>query len=112
MLDNINKRLRLPRPLEERDIVAERCGVRPLAVEVGENGQRDWMQLSRRHVIEVDDEARHVTIFGGKLTDCVNVGERVSAEARRLGIDLAWPDRIGTASRTPRCGTSSSTRPA
>jgi glycerol-3-phosphate dehydrogenase len=94
VLDNINKRLRLPRPLEERDIVAERCGVRPLAVEVGGNGQRDWMQLSRRHVIEVDDEARHVTIFGGKLTDCVNVGERVSAEARRLGIDLAWPDRI------------------
>ena len=94
VLDNINKRLRLARPLEERDIVAERCGVRPLAV--GPNGTegRDWMQLSRRSVVETDAEARHVTIFGGKLTDCVNVGERLCAEARRLGVELPWPHRV------------------
>ena len=55
VLDNINKRLRLPRPLAERDVVAERCGVRPLAVEAGGSGTRDWMQLSRRHVIESVD---------------------------------------------------------
>src|SRR5207237_8229204 len=34
VLDNINKRLRLPRPLSESDIIAERCGVRPLVVPV------------------------------------------------------------------------------
>ncbi len=94
VLDNINKRLRLPRPLEEGDIVAERCGVRPLVVGAGGGGTRDWMQLSRRHVIETDEEARHVTIFGGKLTDCLNVGEELCAEARKLGIELGQPDRV------------------
>jgi glycerol-3-phosphate dehydrogenase len=49
------------------------------------------MQLSRRHVIETDAAARHVTIFGGKLTDCLNIGERLCAEATRLGVTLPWP---------------------
>jgi glycerol-3-phosphate dehydrogenase len=93
VLDNINKRLRLARPLDERDVIAERCGVRPLAVDADGGATRDWMQLSRRHVIETDARSGHVTIFGGKLTDCVNVGERLCAEAQRLGVTLAWPER-------------------
>jgi glycerol-3-phosphate dehydrogenase len=92
VLGNINKRLRLPRPLEEGDIVAERCGVRPLAVEAGGEGVRDWMQLSRRHAIETNAEG-NVTIFGGKLTDCLNVGEEICAEAQRLGVVLPFADR-------------------
>ncbi len=28
VLDNINKRLALPKPLTEADVIAERCGVR------------------------------------------------------------------------------------
>ncbi|HET9594290.1 MAG TPA: FAD-dependent oxidoreductase [Anaeromyxobacteraceae bacterium] len=93
VLDNINKRLRLPRPLEERDVIAERCGVRPLVVEGGAPDASDWLQLSRRHHVETDLEARHVTIFGGKLTDCVNVGEKLCAEAERLGIELPRRER-------------------
>jgi glycerol-3-phosphate dehydrogenase len=93
ILDNINKRLRLPRPLKESDIVAERCGVRPLAVDAAFEGRRDWMQLSRRHVIETDRERRHITIFGGKLTDCLNVGEEICREVRRLGLELPYPKR-------------------
>jgi glycerol-3-phosphate dehydrogenase len=89
VLDNINKRLRLPRPLGEEDVIAERCGVRPLAVDERGAAGRDWMQLSRRSVVEVDDAARHVTVFGGKLTDCLNVGERVVAAAARLGLAAA-----------------------
>lgn len=88
VLDNINKRLRLPRPLEEGDVVAERCGVRPLVVDAANGGAQDWMQLSRRHVVETDAAMGHVTIFGGKLTDCVNVGEEVCAQAQRLGVAL------------------------
>jgi glycerol-3-phosphate dehydrogenase len=93
VLDNINKRLRLPRPLEERDIVAERCGVRPLVVDAAGANGRDWLHLSRRSVVEVDERARHLTIFGGKLTDCLNVGERVCAGAQRLGVELPYPRR-------------------
>ncbi|MBS2024459.1 MAG: FAD-dependent oxidoreductase, partial [Deltaproteobacteria bacterium] len=75
VLDNINKRLKLDKPLDDSDIIAERCGVRPLVVNTGGGGTRDWMQLSRKHVIERGDH--HLTIFGGKLTDCLNVGEEV-----------------------------------
>jgi len=93
VLDNINKRLCLSRPLTEADVVAERCGVRPLVVDAAGAGGRDWMQLSRRHAIEVDAGQRHVTIFGGKLTDCLNVGEEICAEIQDLGVALAQSGR-------------------
>ena len=98
VLDNINKRLRLSAPLTEKDVIAERCGVRPLAVAVdgGKKGggkkTADWTQLSRKHFVEVDTAARHLSIFGGKLTDCLNVGEEVAEHVRALGVDLPYPD--------------------
>jgi len=93
VLDNVNKRLHLSRPLTEADVIAERCGVRPLAVERTWKHTPDWMQLSRRHAIDTDAGARHVTIFGGKLTDCLNVGEEICAEVVRLGVTLPEPRR-------------------
>jgi glycerol-3-phosphate dehydrogenase len=93
VLDNINKRLRLPRPLGEADVVAERCGVRPLVVGADGGGERDWMQLSRRHAIEASPDEGRLTIFGGKLTDCLNVGQEICGEVRRLGVELPWPRR-------------------
>jgi glycerol-3-phosphate dehydrogenase len=91
VLSNINKRLKLPRPLTEADVIAERCGVRPLAV-TGDSGGADWLTLSRKHVIEVNEERAHLSIFGGKLTDCLNVGDEVCAHARALGVPLPRPD--------------------
>jgi glycerol-3-phosphate dehydrogenase len=90
ILSNINARLRLPRPLDERDVIAERCGVRPLAVSASDDGghDQDWTALSRKHVIEVDRARCHVSIFGGKLTDCVNVGREVVGAVARLGVAL------------------------
>ncbi len=93
VLDNINKRLRLPAPLTEKDVIAERCGVRPLAVG-GHGGKKatDWMQLSRKHAVEVDTATKHVSIFGGKLTDCLNVGEEIARDVSALGVDLPYPE--------------------
>jgi glycerol-3-phosphate dehydrogenase len=93
ILANINKRLKLARPLTEQDVLAERCGVRPLVIRVaqGEGKDRDWTALSRKHEIEVDTARGHVSIFGGKLTDCLNVGEEVSAIVAGLGIALPYP---------------------
>ena len=91
VLDNINKRLKLPKPLTERDIIAERCGVRPLVVRGEGGGERDWLQLSRKHVVEVDAAAAHVSIFGGKLTDCLNVGDEVAGGGARSGVELPFP---------------------
>jgi len=91
VLDNLNKRLNLEAPLTEADIIAERCGVRPLVVSGSGAGTNDWLQLSRKHVVEVNAETRHLSIFGGKLTDCLNVGEEVAAAVQSLGVALPFP---------------------
>jgi glycerol-3-phosphate dehydrogenase len=95
VLDNINKRLNLQRPLSEADVIAERCGVRPLVVKKNgsaDGGDADWLTLSRKHEVEVDSEKGHVSIFGGKLTDCLNVGEEITAVVTALGVTLPYPD--------------------
>ncbi len=92
VLKNINSLLNLPHPIEKRDIIAERCGVRPLVVEGSPGAGKDYMQLSRKHEIEVDLEQRYLTIFGGKLTDCLNVGDEVSTIVENMKISLPYPD--------------------
>ena len=90
ILENVNKRLRLPKPLSEGDIIAERCGVRPLVIGDGARDNADWTALSRKHAIEVDTARHHVSVFGGKLTDCLNIGEEITEVARALGVDLPY----------------------
>ena len=88
ILDNVNHFLALDQPLTGRDIISERCGVRPLASE-GDKGVADWVKLSRKHVIELNKTTRHLSIFGGKLTDCINVGEEVIEQVSALGIAIS-----------------------
>lgn len=90
LLDQINARLDLAEPLTVEDVIAERSGVRPLVVprSGGDQSEVDWTTLSRKHEIERDDTHNVVTIFGGKLTDCLNVGEEVAADVEALGIPL------------------------
>lgn len=90
LLDQINARLDLPRPLTTADIISERCGVRPLVVKrtAGNTDKVDWTSLSRKHAVECDRKRRVVTIFGGKLTDCLNVGEEVADVVQELGVTL------------------------
>ncbi|MDJ0664585.1 MAG: FAD-dependent oxidoreductase [Acidimicrobiia bacterium] len=90
LLGQINARLDLENPLTEADIIADRSGVRPLVVKTGGDDMRevDWTKLSRKHEIEVDFGRRVISIFGGKLTDCLNVGEEVAEAVEELGIPL------------------------
>jgi len=90
LLAQINARLDLDEPLTVGDIIAERSGVRPLVVRRKDGDKRDveWTSLSRKHEIERDDDLGVVTVFGGKLTDCLNVGEEVAHEIEQLGIPL------------------------
>jgi hypothetical protein len=37
-------------------------------------------------------EDAHISIFGGKLTDCLNVGNEVSELVRSLGVTLPYPN--------------------
>ncbi len=87
VLDNVNRLLDLPAPLTKGDVIAERCGVRPLAIK-GDSENDDWLQLSRKHEIECDVEKRYLSIFGGKLTDCINVGEEVADLVGEMGVEL------------------------
>ncbi len=92
ILDNINHLFRLARPLTEADIIAERCGVRPLVVNprTARKDEGDWVSLSRKHVIEVDEAKKHISIFGGKITDCLNIGDEIAGVVRKLGITLSY----------------------
>ena len=93
ILDNVNALLDLPKPLTRNDIISERWGVRPLAVK-GSGGKADWVQLSRKHAIDVNKEDKYLSIFGGKLTDCINVGEEIAGLVADLGISLPQKDAI------------------
>ena len=92
VLDNINRRLRLEEPLTRQDIIAERCGVRPLAVVKGAgNDAGDFFKLSRQHAIEVDHQRAVLSILGGKLTDCLNIGDEICGHVQEMGIRLPHP---------------------
>ena len=92
VLANANELLALDKPLTRADIIAERCGVRPLAV-TGQGSDSDWISLSRKHAIDVDEAARHVSIFGGKLTDCINVGDEIAEIVESLGLKRPYAGR-------------------
>lgn len=92
VLDNANKLLNLDTPLTKESIIAERCGVRPLAIE-GVGGKADWVKLSRKHAIDSDPANQHLSIFGGKLTDCLNVGDEVVSSLKGMGINIPHPGK-------------------
>lgn len=93
VLDNINKRLNLATPLTRADIIAERCGVRPLVVKADGRAADgdDWLQMSRRHQIDVNPATAHLSVFGGKLTDCINVGDEIAEHVAAMGVALPHP---------------------
>jgi len=94
VLRQINDQLELAEPITPSQIVSSRCGVRPLVVDSPSQGStQDWHQLSRKHVIEGNKERKVVTILGGKLTDCLNVGEELIGELNRFGQKVKVPGR-------------------
>jgi glycerol-3-phosphate dehydrogenase len=94
VLENINARLDLASPLTRNDIIAERCGVRPLAIEHGADSNVDFLQLSRKHVVEVTPDTPYISIFGGKLTDCLNVGDEVCQRVAEMGISVQSDEQM------------------
>ena len=91
VLNNINKRLRCDPPLTSDDVIATRCGVRPLVVnDKTASTTGDWTKLSRKHEVEINFNQRIVSIFGGKLTDCINVGDEVVDAVSALGVNMRF----------------------
>jgi glycerol-3-phosphate dehydrogenase len=83
--------LKLPKKLTRRDVIAERCGLRPLAVKSNSLGTEDFLQLSRKHVIEESQSLKHISIFGGKLMDCLNIGEEIAEIIASMGFSVSPP---------------------
>ena len=53
---------------------------------------------------EVDETRRYISVFGGKLTDCLNVGDELVAQLEALGIPISdskalWFGEPGEADR-------------
>lgn len=92
VLDNVNRLLDKQKPITIDDIIAERCGVRPLAIK-GNGGKADWVALSRKHAVDIDTDNKHLSIFGGKLTDCINVGDEIASEVEKLGVTLPYREQ-------------------
>jgi glycerol-3-phosphate dehydrogenase len=88
VLAQINRLLSLSKPLTRDDIIAERSGVRPLVIKPNKTAAQakeiDWHKLSREHVIETNPDNFAISILGGKLTDCLNVGEEIVDAVREL----------------------------
>lgn len=94
VLRQINAQMELQNPITKEQIVSARCGVRPLVIEsAGEGKIADWHQLSRKHVIEGNKQRKVITVLGGKLTDCLNVGEELVGELNRFGLKVKVPGR-------------------
>ena len=91
VLSNINALLDLDEPITLDDVIAERCGVRPLA-QKGGDGIADWVKLSRKHAVDANKDEKHLSIFGGKTTDCINVGDEIAALVQEMGIELPYED--------------------
>ncbi len=92
VLGNANALLDLDPPLQKTDIIAERVGVRPLVVSDA-GADADWVQLSRKHEIDVNLQQHYLSIFGGKLTDCINVGNEIADVIATMGIPIPHPDK-------------------
>jgi len=93
VLSNINELLDLDSPITKEDVIAERCGVRPLA-QKGGDGVADWVKLSRKHAVDVSKADKHLSIFGGKTTDCINVGDEIADLVEQMGVELPFKDFI------------------
>lgn len=89
LLSNANALLSLETPLNRNDVIATRCGVRPLAVRKdAEIRNAEWMALSRKHEIDVQKERKMCSVYGGKLTDCLNVGDEITEIIESFGVAL------------------------
>ena len=90
ILENINAQLALDRPISRQDVISMRCGVRPLAIKQDDDklGKTDFLQLSRKHIIDINKADQHLTVFGGKLTDCINIGNEICSAVRHVGIEV------------------------
>lgn len=81
LLDQANRHL--AQAVGSDDILSLRCGVRPLAVESSYAGECYTLDLSRRSYFHRDAERPWISLYGGKITGCVELARAVAGEIAR-----------------------------
>ena len=95
LLENANILLDLEKPLTTDDIIATRCGVRPLVMKAeAAVDNAEWTALSRKHEIDRHPDRGMLTIYGGKITDCINVGNEIADLVKSFGVKLPKPSSV------------------
>jgi len=95
LLENANRLLERENPLTRADIIATRCGVRPLVISAGDSvGEGEWTALSRKHEIDIHADRKMLSIYGGKITDCINIGNEIAGCIKSFGIELPAPSAV------------------
>lgn len=74
----------LATPIEPRQIVSVRTGVRSIASRRGGVAQSETLGMSRHPRVHLDDDKPWISVFGGKLTDSLLLGQEVSDAAERV----------------------------
>lgn len=84
LLSELNKCLTQPKSVD--DIVSIRHGVRALVVKKDEVLRESSLELSRKFKIHGDSNLPWISVYGGKLTDCVRLAAAVLSKIKkRLG---------------------------
>ncbi len=73
----------LARRYGPEDVISLRTGVRPLCVERSYSRKVYPLELSRRHLVEVDGDRSAITLFGGKITSAPTMAREAAAVLRR-----------------------------
>lgn len=99
LLGEANRHLK--RPVQVEDILSLRCGVRPLAVARDYQPKRNTLDISRRVLMAQDRERPWLSLYGGKLTGCVAVAEKVTALMRGVVPPTGAPPAASAAAERP-----------
>lgn len=75
LLEHYARRFRTP--LTRQDIVSVRCGVRPLVVDRDFHADCYPLELTRRQMTVLDPAKPWISCYGGKLTGCTRMADRV-----------------------------------
>ncbi len=75
LLEQYSRRFR--KPLTRQDIVSVRCGVRPLVVDRDFSANCYPLELSRRQEVALDPVRPWISCYGGKITGCTRMADRV-----------------------------------
>jgi glycerol-3-phosphate dehydrogenase len=81
LLEELNRHV--IRPVAVDDIVALRCGARPLAVRRDYNSNQYTLNISRRHVVARHRQLPWISLYGGKISSCLSLGTEVADAVSR-----------------------------